>query len=70
MAALTDINFITGYAEFAIEDASELELLPTTSSSGVGALAHIGTPNGTISEGSIAIEKDFTPHRLTANGWT
>lgn len=39
MAALTNYNYSTDYAEFAIKDASEIPMLPTTSAGGSGDLA-------------------------------
>lgn len=38
MAALTNYNYSTDYAEFAVKDASELPMLPTTSKVGSGDL--------------------------------
>lgn len=65
MAALTDINERTRVMEFAIQDASELVLLPTTTT--VGQYPFV--PLGTATEGSMAIDAELNPYRLTPNGW-
>ncbi len=65
MAALTEINERTRYAEFAVQDVTELDLLPTTTESGKGILSTV-LP---VCEGSLAISADFTPYRLTPDGW-
>ncbi len=44
MAALTNYNYTTDYAEFAIGGAEELSKLPTTSSGGTDELAGIDHP--------------------------
>lgn len=43
MAKCTDFNHDTGCAEFSIESASEISLLPTTTTLGSGDLAKWGT---------------------------
>lgn len=53
MAALTNYNFTTDYAEFAIDSAAEIALLPTTSSVGTGKL--VDKP---VKAGSIAYTTD------------
>lgn len=65
MAALTEFNSSTRYAEFAVQDESELDLLPTTTGSGKEQFSGMES----VCEGSIAITADFTPYRLTRNGW-
>jgi hypothetical protein len=65
LAAITDHNHETHYYEFAIEDASELDLLPTLTDAGKQQFSTIGA----ICEGSLAITADLTPYRLTQSGW-
>lgn len=65
MAALTEFNHETRYMEFAIEDASELDLLPLIDESGKDQFSTLGS----ACEGSLAITADLTPYRLTQNGW-
>lgn len=65
MAALTDINERTRVMEFAIQDESELALLPTMTELGQYPFETLGT----ATEGSMAIDAQFNPYRLTPNGW-
>lgn len=65
MAALTDFNHETRYMEFAIEDASELDLLPLIDQAGKNQFSTLGS----ACEGSLAITADLTPYKLTQNGW-
>ena len=44
MAALTNYNYTTDYAEFAIGDSSEISKLPTTHRGGTDELAAIDRP--------------------------
>ena len=54
MAALTKMDYSTNYAEFSIDSAEEIELLPTTTAGGSGALANVGA----VAAGSAAYTTD------------
>lgn len=56
MAALTNMNYSTNYAEFSIDSAEEIELLPTTTACGSGVLANVGA----VAAGSAAYLTDGT----------
>ena len=54
MAALTNFNYSTNYAEFSIDSAEELALLPTTTATGTGVLANVNA----VAAGSAAYTTD------------
>jgi len=56
MAALTKMDYSTGYAEFSIDSAAELALLPTTTAAGSGVLANVSA----VTAGSAAYLTDGT----------
>ena len=64
MAAQVKRDFATNYAEFSIDSASELSLLPTTSSGGSGVLANVPA----CSAGSAAYTTDGTLSIYTLDG--
>lgn len=64
MAALTNFNYSTNYAEFSIDSAGELALLPTTTAGGTGALASVGA----VAAGSAAYTTDGNLDVYTLDG--
>lgn len=64
MAALTNFNYSTNYAEFSIDSAEELALLPTTTAGGTGALASVGA----VAAGSAAYTTDGNLDVYTLDG--
>lgn len=66
MAALTNYNYDTDYAEFSIDSAEEVALLPTTTSSGSGVLANVGP----IKAGTAyTTDGVFDIYTLASNEW-
>ncbi len=64
MAALTNFNYSTNYAEFSIDSAEEIELLPTTTAGGSGALANVDA----VAAGSAAYTTDGNLDIYTLDG--
>lgn len=54
MAALTKMDYSIGYAEFSIDSAEEIALLPTTTTAGTGVLANVDK----VKAGSAAYTTD------------
>lgn len=64
MAALTKMDYSTGYAEFSVDSAAELALLPTTTAGGSGVLANVGA----VAAGSAAYTTDGNLDVYTLDG--